>query len=92
MLADPADVGGERLGQRAGSSKTMKLSFASASGTALSLTGRQTMGAKRLFKEAAKSTSLSATCEAIASGLSTNTTVSALAINFSMRVHHSSKA
>ena len=50
------------------------------------------MGAKRLLREAANETSRSATSELTASGLSTNATVSALAIKASMRFHHSSKA
>ena len=77
---------------RASSSKMMKLSLASTSGTALSSTGRHTIGAKRLFSEAANATSLRATSDATESGLSTNTTVSACAISASMRFHQSSKA
>ena len=76
----------------ASSSKNTKFSLASASGTALSSTRRQTMGAKRLLSEAAKATSFSATSEATESGLSTNTMVSARTISASMRFHHSSKA
>jgi hypothetical protein len=70
----------------------MKFSFASASGTAPSSTGRHTTGAKRLFSEAANETSRRATSDATASGLKTNTTVSALAISVSTRLHHSSNA
>jgi hypothetical protein len=55
-------------------------------------TGRHTIGAKRLFCDAANETSRSATSEVTASGLSTKTTVSARAISASMRFHHSSKA
>ena len=76
----------------AGSSKKMKLSLCSASGMARSSTRRQTIGAKRLLSEAACVTSLSATSEATASGESTNTTVSALPISVSIRLHQSSKA
>jgi hypothetical protein len=80
------------LSNRASSSKNTKFSLASASGTALSSTRRQTIGAKRLSSEAAKATSFSATSEATESGLSTNTMVSARTISASMRFHHSSKA
>jgi hypothetical protein len=45
-----------------------------------------------LFRDAANATSLRATSEATESGLSTNTTVSALPINASILCHHSSKA
>jgi hypothetical protein len=77
---------------RAGSSKKMKLSRASASGTALSSTRRYTIGAKRLLSEAARATSFWHTGEATESGLITNTTVSAWLTSVSRRCHQSSKA
>ena len=74
------------------SSKKMKLRRESVSGTCLSSTRRSTVGAKRLFSEAAKATSLAQTGEVTASGLSRNMTVSACAISAWMRFHQSSKA
>ena len=60
VLPDPTDVGlqrfGELIGARLkafGSSKKMKFNRRSASGVALSSTRRHTIGAKRLFSEAA---------------------------------------
>jgi hypothetical protein len=78
--------------KRAASSKKMKLRRTNSSGTILFSTGRHTIGAKRLLRDAANVTSLSATSEATESGLRTNTTVSARTISASMRFHHSSKA
>jgi hypothetical protein len=99
MLSDPANVGLECLGKPIGARlkargviKKMKLSRRSASGIAPSATRWQTIGANRLLSEAAYATSFSATSEAMASGESTNTTVSALPISASMRFHQSSKA
>lgn len=59
----------------------MKLSRQSASVTALSSTRRQTIGARRLFSEAANATCFSAMSEVTKSGLSTNTTLSAFPIS-----------
>ena len=68
----------------------MKLRRESASGTCLSSTRRSTVGAKRLFSEAAKVTSLAQTGEVTASGLSRNMTVSACAISAWMRCQSAS--
>ena len=99
MLPDPTDISlkastslSALASNSEGSSKKMKLSRRSASGTALSSTCRHTIGANRLFSDAACATSFSATSDFTELGESTNTTVSDRPINAWIRFHQSSNA
>ena len=99
VLPDPTNVSLQRLGEPIGASlelagviKKDEIQAPERLGMALSSARRQTIGAKRLFSETAYATSLAQISEAIASGLSVKTMVSAFAIRPSMRFHQSSKA
>lgn len=72
------------LASNGASTSSIRLMRVCASGTALSSTRRQMTGARRLLSCAANANSLRATPYETASGLSTNTTVSARVIKVSI--------
>jgi hypothetical protein len=99
VSSDPADINLKRFGELfsahfelRGIVEKNEIKPPQHFGHAASSTRRHTIGAKRLFRDAAWVTSLSATSECTASGDSMNTSVSAPPISVSIRFHQSSNA